>query len=82
MAALRALAAEKTRAHRSRFMGSDLSAITLHTTAALAAQGRTETLTENFLPVEIDGRFSANRLIRVRITGLTAHGALKGCAGT
>jgi hypothetical protein len=59
-------------------MGSDLSAITLHTTAALAAQGRTEALTENFLPVEIDGRFSANRLIRVRITGLTAEGTLEG----
>ena len=78
MAALRALAAEKTRAHRSRFMGSDLSAITLHTTAALAAQGRTEALTENFLPVEIDGCFSANRLIRVRMTGLTAEGTLEG----
>ncbi len=78
MAALRALAAEKTRDHRSRFMGSDLSAVTLHTTAALAAQGRTEALTENFLPVEIDGRFSANRLVRVRMTGLTAEGTLEG----
>ena len=39
MAALRALAAEKTHAHRSRFIGSALAAITLHTPAALAARG-------------------------------------------
>ena len=31
MAALRALAAEKSRAHRSRFIGRELDAITLHT---------------------------------------------------
>ncbi len=39
MAALRALAAEKMRAHRSRFIGRELAAITLHTPAALAARG-------------------------------------------
>jgi threonylcarbamoyladenosine tRNA methylthiotransferase MtaB len=78
MSALRALAAEKTRTHRSRFIGSDLSAITLHTPAALAAQGRTEALTENFLPVELDGCLPANRLLRVRMTGLTAEGTLGG----
>ncbi len=78
MAALRALAAEKSLTHRSRFIASDLSAITLHTPAALAALGRTEALTENFLPVELDGCLSANRLLRVRMTGLTAEGALKG----
>ena len=79
---LRLLAAEKTRTHRSRFIGSSLPAITLRTRATLASQGRTEALTENFLPVEIDGRLSANQLLRVRITGLTAEGALKGCAET
>jgi threonylcarbamoyladenosine tRNA methylthiotransferase MtaB len=78
MSALRALAAEKTRTHRSRFIGSDLSAITLHTPAALAAQGRTEALTENFLPVELDGCLPANRLLRARMTGLTAEGTLGG----
>ena len=80
MAALRVLAAEKTRIHRSRFIGSDLSAITLHTPATLSAQGRTAALTENFLPVELDGRLSANRLLRVRMTGLDAEGSLEGCA--
>ena len=78
MSALRALAKEKTRTHRSRFIGSDLSTITLHTPAALAAQGRTEALTENFLPVELDGCLPANRLLRARMTGLTAEGTLRG----
>ena len=78
MAALRTLAAEKTHTHRCRFIGSDLPAITLRTPAALAAQGRTEALTDNFLPVEIDGRLPANRLLRVHVTGTTAEGALEG----
>ena len=39
MAALRALAAEKSKAHRRRFIGRELEAITLHTPAALAATG-------------------------------------------
>ena len=70
-AALRALAAEKTRIHRERFLGRTLDAITLHTSEALAAQGRTAALTENFLPVELDSRLPANRLIRVRAGGFT-----------
>ena len=76
MAALRALAAEKSRTHRRAFMGRELEAITLHTPAALADRGRTAALTENFLPLEIDGRLAANRLLRVRITGLNAEGLL------
>jgi threonylcarbamoyladenosine tRNA methylthiotransferase MtaB len=76
MTALRTLAAEKSATHRSRFAGRELDAITLHTPAALAAQGRTTALTENFLPVEIDGRLAANRLLRLRITGLNTEGAL------
>ena len=76
MAALRALAAQKSEAHRSRFVGRELDAITLHTPAALAALGRTSALTENFLPVEIAAPLPANQLVRVRVTGLTAEGAL------
>jgi threonylcarbamoyladenosine tRNA methylthiotransferase MtaB len=76
MAALRALAAEKTRAHRARMMGWDLDAITLHTPAALAAADKTAALTENFLPVELEGRFDFNRLVRVRVAGFTGEGAL------
>jgi hypothetical protein len=51
-----------------------LEAITMHTPKALAELGRTAALTENFLPVEIDGRMAANRLVRVRVTGLNPEG--------
>jgi threonylcarbamoyladenosine tRNA methylthiotransferase MtaB len=75
--ALRTLAAEKTTAHRNRFVGFELEAITLQTPPALAEQNRTNALTENFLPLEIEGRLPANRLVRARITGLESGGALK-----
>jgi threonylcarbamoyladenosine tRNA methylthiotransferase MtaB len=70
MAALRAMAEEKSRNHRSRFIGRTLEAITLGTPAALARRGRTSALTENFLPVEIEGALLANRLVRVTVHGL------------
>ena len=81
MKALRALAAEKTETHRRRFVGCELETITLHTPAELGALGRTAALTENFLPVELAGRLEANRLVRVRVTGLTAEGALETVVG-
>lgn len=71
LSALRALAAEKTRNHSRQFLGRQLSAITLHTPEPLAAQGRTAALTENFLPVEVDNRLPANRLVRLRADGFT-----------
>jgi threonylcarbamoyladenosine tRNA methylthiotransferase MtaB len=77
MATLRSLAAEKTRAHRARFLGRALDALTLRTSPQLAALGRTSALTENFLPVEIDGSLAANRLLRVLVSGFTAEGALR-----
>ncbi|MGA2166863.1 MAG: MiaB/RimO family radical SAM methylthiotransferase [Terracidiphilus sp.] len=77
MAALRALAKEKSRAHRERFVGRELEAITLHTPTAVADAGRTLGLTENFLPVEIQGRLPANRLVRVRVRGLNGEGTLE-----
>jgi threonylcarbamoyladenosine tRNA methylthiotransferase MtaB len=70
MGALRALAAEKTLAHRSRFIGRTLPAITLHTPSSLTALGRTPALSENFLPIELEGRFPANEMLTVRVTGL------------
>jgi threonylcarbamoyladenosine tRNA methylthiotransferase MtaB len=73
MAALRTLAAEKSQAHRSCFIGHELEAITLHTPAEVASRGRTTALAENFLPIELEGRLEANRLIRVRVTGLNAE---------
>ncbi len=77
MAALRALASEKTRAHRSRFVGRELEAITLHTPAEVGMRDRTAALTENFLPVEFEGRLEANQLLRVRVTGLNADATLE-----
>ena len=76
MKALRALAAEKTESHRGRFVGGELEAITLHTPAEMAFRLRTAALTENFLSVELEGRMEANQLVRLRVTGLNAEGAL------
>jgi threonylcarbamoyladenosine tRNA methylthiotransferase MtaB len=80
MAALRELAAEKTKTHRSCFVGRAIDAITLHTQPALESRGRTSALAENFLPVEIEGQLPANRLVRVRVTGMTADGTLAATA--
>jgi len=76
MAALRALAAEKTRAHRSRLVDRELAAITLRTPPALAARGRTAALTDNFLPAELAGRLPANQLLNVRVGGFTRESGL------
>jgi threonylcarbamoyladenosine tRNA methylthiotransferase MtaB len=77
MGALRALAGEKSLAHRGQFAGRELNAITLHTPEELERRGCTAALTENFLPVELEGRLAANRLVRVRVSGLNAVGALE-----
>ena len=76
MAALRALAAEKSLAHRRRFVGSELDALTLHTPAALAAEGRSSALTANFLPVRLEGVRPANHRLRVRVRGVDDKGFL------
>jgi threonylcarbamoyladenosine tRNA methylthiotransferase MtaB len=77
MAALRTLAAEKSEAHRRRMVGRELEAITLHTPTELVARGRTAALTENFLPLELEGRWDANRLVRARMTELNAEATLE-----
>jgi threonylcarbamoyladenosine tRNA methylthiotransferase MtaB len=77
MAALRALASEKSKTHRMRFIGQELEAITLHTPAEMAARGRSAALTENFLPVELEGRTEANQLVRVQVSTVSAMGALE-----
>jgi len=77
MTALRVLAAEKSLAHRRCFVGSELEAITLHTPGDLEARGRSAALSENFLPVELEARLEANRLVRVRVTRLKAEGTLE-----
>jgi threonylcarbamoyladenosine tRNA methylthiotransferase MtaB len=86
MAALRALVAEKTLAHRRRFIGRELSAITLNTPtlktpSPLASGSLTAALSENFLPVNLDGHFPSNRLLKVRVAGIHSDGSLIGFAG-
>jgi threonylcarbamoyladenosine tRNA methylthiotransferase MtaB len=76
MNTLRALARDKTVAHRVQMIGRELPAITLHTPAALGARRRTEVLTDNFLPVELEGSFAANQLLRIEVSGFTPEGAL------
>jgi threonylcarbamoyladenosine tRNA methylthiotransferase MtaB len=73
---LRALAREKSVAHRAKMIGRELPAITLHTPASLAARSSTEALTDNFLPVELEGSYAANQLLVIHVTGLTPEGAL------
>jgi threonylcarbamoyladenosine tRNA methylthiotransferase MtaB len=77
MATLRALATEKSQTYRRCFVGQELEAITLHTPAEMAARGRTAALTENFLPLELDGRLEANQLVRVRVSALNADETLE-----
>ena len=76
MAELRTLAMEKSKMHRRSFIGMEIGAITLHTPAALSDLGLTSGLTENFLPLEIAGRFAANRMLRARVTGVNSDGTL------
>lgn len=78
MAALRALAAERTLRHRAQFVGTELRAITLHSAAALTERGRSAALTENFLPVELEGRLDANQLVRAQIVAVHEGGELEG----
>ncbi len=70
MEALRRLAAEKSLAHRANFLRRDLPVITLHTPAGLWAEHRSSALTDNFLPVEVEGHFPANQLMKVRVSGV------------
>ena len=81
MEALRALAAEKTGAHRSAFVGRELEAITLHTPPALAVMGRTAALTDNFIPVEIARNLPPNLLVSVRVKELSPEATLQADCG-
>ncbi len=83
MAALRAVGEEKMLAHRSRFIGRDLDAITLNTPEAKGSAGDTAALTENFIPINLRGHLSggqlaANQLLEVHVTGLDSDGSLIG----
>jgi threonylcarbamoyladenosine tRNA methylthiotransferase MtaB len=79
MATLRELAEDKRLQFRRRMLGRVLPAITLETPAALAAEGKSLALTDNYLAVEIDGGWAANRLVYIEPTRLQGS-ALQGVA--
>jgi threonylcarbamoyladenosine tRNA methylthiotransferase MtaB len=72
-ASLRKLITDKSQRFRAGFVGSTLSAITMHSPAAIAAKGRTSALTDNYLSVEVAGNLKANQLVDVRITDQSQH---------
>lgn len=63
---LRDLAAAKNRAFRLAMVGKTLSAVTLHEPGAA--------LSENFLKIELERSLPANRIVDLKIGGLTASG--------
>lgn len=76
MATLRVLEAQKSEAHRRRFLGRELDAITLNSPVSRTTRGCTSALSENFLPIEIADSVAANRPIRVCVTGFASDGTL------
>jgi hypothetical protein len=76
MGALRDLAAQKSHRFRASFVGHTLPAITLHSPAALVAQGRTLALSDNYLSLELTQELPANQLVDVRVTEINAGGVL------
>lgn len=78
MTVLRRLAAEKTAAHRAKFLGSSLRVLTLNTPVALAERNRTAALSDNFLPIQIEGRLASNEFITVCLDESTDDQSLFG----
>src|SRR5947209_4660782 len=66
-AALRALISEKNRAFRSSFVGRTLQAITLE---------RSQSLTDNFIKLQLRGDQSPNQWLTATVTGLSSDGLI------
>jgi threonylcarbamoyladenosine tRNA methylthiotransferase MtaB len=75
-AALKALISRRNEAFRARFVGEELSVVTLRG----GDDSVTEALSDNFIPVRVSGGWAANELLRVRIEGLTVDGLAGGVA--
>ncbi len=69
-AALKALISKKNEAFRARFVGGELSVVTLQGGDSAV----TDALSDNFIPVAVTGGWPANELLRVRVGSLTANG--------
>ena len=74
MASLRALIDRKNRVFRSSFIGREVSALTLVSDAGTTARQRSTALTDNFIPVELDGVWPPNTMLTARMTALAAQG--------
>ena len=66
MAELGRIREEKMRAHRSAFVGREVECITLHTPEPERRECRCAALTENFLPIWLEGEMEANRMYCAR----------------
>jgi threonylcarbamoyladenosine tRNA methylthiotransferase MtaB len=69
-AALRALIAGKNAAFRARFVGGELSVVTLRG----GDSAGTEALSDNFIRVDVAGGWAANEVLRVRVGSLVPQG--------
>jgi threonylcarbamoyladenosine tRNA methylthiotransferase MtaB len=70
---LRDLAARKNRAFRESFVGREMTAVTIEP-LGLA-------LTDNYVKAQLDLPYAANRLVRLRVRGLTEQGVSASVAG-
>ena len=68
--ALKALIAGKNAAFRARFLGEELSVVTLRG----GDSSVTQALSDNFIPVAVAGGWAANELVRVRVGNLSVDG--------
>ncbi|MGC2162628.1 MAG: radical SAM protein [Silvibacterium sp.] len=74
MAALRALIEGKNLDFRARFIGKQMSVVTLISGKEMRGRHCSSGMTDNFVSVEIEGDLEPNRMVLVQVTGLTAHG--------
>jgi len=69
-AALKMLISRKNEAFRARFVGRELSVVTLQGGDSAV----TEALSDNFIPVQVGGGWAGNELLRVRVGSITVDG--------
>ena len=74
MAWLRSLINEKNLAFRRSFVGRNLPVITLETPEQEQRQGLTRAITDNFLKVQLSGKYLANRSLQASITAIEDEG--------
>jgi threonylcarbamoyladenosine tRNA methylthiotransferase MtaB len=74
MAALRSLAEEKDLNFRSKFIGKQMSVVTLTKAKEISARQCTIGMASNFISIEITGNIPSNRTLLVQANRLTPHG--------